>query len=142
MTGQNFSDRTLAQPWILPIIITSGLASAYAIPWNYQDVPALAIATTLLPLIGQFVLATLTSIFAFLGKSVWLPLLIATVSVSLVNATLFGLDFWGVGLPTLPKVLLILTSVCLVPTLIWGRKQVQYSAPNTTNFDSQSGSDW
>jgi hypothetical protein len=142
MSGHNFENKTLAQPWILPIIITSGLASAYAIPWNYTNVPAFDVATTVLPLIGQFVLASLTAVFAFQGKSVWLSLLIATVSLSIVNLILFALDFWGVGLPALPKVLLVITGIALIPALIWGRKKVRYSPPSNGNFETPTGSDW
>ncbi len=143
MSNQGFSDKTLAQAWILPLIIASGLASAYAIPWNYQNVSAFAIATTILPLISQFVLACLTSVFAFLGKQVWLSLLIATVAVSALNSISFGLDFWGVGLPRLPKILILLTSLSLIPTLIWGRKRAKYSPPNSVTFDSSGdASDW
>ena len=143
MGSQQFKDKTLAQPWILPLIIVSGLASAYAIPWNYQNVTFFAIATTLFPLIAQFVLACLTSVFAFLGKSVWLSLLIATVALSIINAIFFGLNFWGVRLPNLPKTLIILTSLSLIPTLIWGRKKVRYSPPNSGDFQAtDSPSDW
>lgn len=142
MSKSRTGDRILAQPWILPIVIVSGLASAYAIPWNYTNVRTVEILTTLIPLIAQFALACLTSVFAFLGKSSWLGLLIGTVSVSIVNALLYGLNFWGVQLPNLPKVLLFLTAVALVPTLIWGRRRVQYSAPGESTFESTNGSDW
>ena len=143
MESQQFKDKTLAQPWILPLVIVSGLASAYAIPWNYQNVSSFAIATTLFPLIAQFVLACLTSVFAFLGKSVWLSLLIATVALSAINALFFGLDLWGVSLPNLPKFLILLTSLSLIPTLIWGRKKARYSPPNSGNFHaSDEPSDW
>ena len=142
MADSKFGDRTLAQPWILPIVIISGLASAYAIPWSYTNISAFDIAATLIPMIAQFALACLTSVFAFLGKQVWLPSLIATTSLSLANALLYGMNFWGVQLPTLPKSLIIITAISLIPTLIWGRKKVQYSAPNTQNFDTTNGGDW
>jgi hypothetical protein len=143
MGNQKFGDKTLAQPWILPIVIVSGLASAYAIPWNYSNVSIYTIAATLIPLIAQFVLASLTSVFAFLGKKVWLHLLISTTALALLNSFLFGLDFWGITLPNLPKYLIILTSISLIPTVIWGRKKALYSAPNSTNFESIADSkDW
>ena len=142
MARNTNADRILAQPWILPIVIVSGLASAYAIPWNYTNVSAVEILTTLIPLIAQFALACLTSVFAFLGKSAWLGFLIATISVSIINALLYGLNFWGVQLPNLPKILLFITALSLVPTLIWGRKRVQYSQPGSANFETTNGSDW
>lgn len=143
MGDQKFGDKTLARPWILPFIIVSGLASAYAIPWNYQNVSVLTIVSTVFPLVTQFVLSCLTSVFAFLGKSVWLSLLIATTSISMLNIILFGLNFWSVELPILPKFLIILTSLSLIPTLIWGRKKARYSSPGTVNFEaSDSNSDW
>ena len=135
-------DRILAQPWILPIVIISGLASAYAIPWNYTNVSTVEILTTLVPLIAQFSLACLTSIFAFLGKSSWLGFLIAAQSLSILNALLYGINFWGVSLPTLPKVLLTLTALALVPTLIWGRKPIRYSPPGNSTFENAHDSDW
>lgn len=138
----NYGNRTLAKPWILPVVIISGLASAYAIPWNYNDVPAFAVLTTLLPLIAQFALACVTSVTAFLGKSVWLVFLGVTTGLAFLNATLFGLNLWGVAMPTLPKILLALTSIGLIPCLIWGRKQVQYSPPGSANFETTNGSDW
>ena len=142
MSDSTNRNRILAQPWILPIVIVSGLASAYAIPWNYTNVSAVEILTTLVPLFTQFALACLTSVFAFLGKSSWLGFLIATVSVSLINSLLYGLNFWGVQLPNLPKILLFMTALSLVPTLIWGRKRVQYSPPGSANFETTNGSDW
>jgi hypothetical protein len=142
MSNNKNADRILAQPWILPLVIVSGLASAYAIPWNYTNVSSVEIITTLIPLITQFALACLTSVFAFLGKSSWLGLLIGTVSLSMINSMLYGLNFWGVQLPALPKVLLLITALSLVPALIWGRKRVQYSAPGNTNFETTNGSDW
>jgi len=142
MSNNKQGDRILAQPWILPLAIVSGLASAYAIPWNYTNVSAFEIFTTLIPLIAQFALACLTSVFAFLGRPSWLGFLIATVSVSIINALFFGLNFWGVLLPGLPKALLIITAISLIPSLIWGRKKVTYSAPGSSNFETTNGSDW
>ena len=142
MSNSTNSNRILAQPWILPIVIVSGLASAYAIPWNYTNVSAVEILTTLIPLIAQFALACLTSVFAFLGKSSWLGFLIAAQSLSILNALLYGINFWGVLLPTLPKVLLTLTAISLVPTLIWGRKSVKYSPPGNSTFENAHDSDW
>lgn len=142
MVGNKFGDRTLAQPWILPIVIISGLASAYAIPWSYTNISAFDIAATLIPMIAQFALACLTSVFAFLGKQAWLPSLIATASLSLTNALLYGMNFWGVQLPTLPKSLIVITAISLIPTLIWGRKKIQYSPPNSPDFEATSGGDW
>ena len=142
MSDRNYGDRTLAKPWILPLVIVSGLASAYAIPWNYTDVSAFAILTTLVPLIGQFVLACLTSVFAFLGKSSWLIFMSIAAGLALLNSILFGLNLWGVLMPGLPKALLALTALSLIPCLIWGRKNVQYSPPSSANFDTTNGSDW
>jgi hypothetical protein len=142
MSNSTQRDRILAQPWILPIVIASGLASAYAIPWNYTNVATVEILTTLIPLMAQFVLAGLTAVFAFLGKSSWLGFLIGTLSLSLINALLFGFNFWGVLLPALPKGLLFITATALVPALIWGRKKVTYSPPGNTNFETTNGSDW
>ena len=141
-SGPTNRDRILAQPWILPIVIVSGLASAYAIPWNYTNVSLVEILTTLVPLIAQFSLACLTSIFAFLVKSSWLGFLIAAQSLSILNALLYGINFWGVSLPTLPKVLLTLTALSLIPTLIWGRKSVRYSPPENSTFETAHDSEW
>lgn len=142
MTGNKFGDRTLAQSWILPIVIISGLASAYAIPWNYTNVSAFDIAATLVPLIAQFALACTTSVFAFQGKSAWLGLMIATTILTLGNALLYGVNFWGVQLPNLPKALIVITALSLIPALIWGKKTVQYSAPNSQGFETTNGGDW
>ena len=142
MTDKEKYDRTFAQPWILPIAIVSGLASAYAIPWNYTDVPSAAIITTVVPLISQFVLASVASVFAFLGRASWFTLLVVTTTISLLNAVLFALDFWGVGLPGLPKVLLVITSLGLIPTLFWGKKK-PLQLNSTSNFEMpQNTSEW
>jgi hypothetical protein len=142
MAGNKTGDRILAQPWILPFIIISGLASAYAIPWNYTNVSIFDVVMTLVPLIVQFALACTTSVFAFLGKSSWLGLLIATSTLSVINALLILVNFWGLQLPNLPKFLLLISSLSLIPSLIWGRKKVQYSAPGSANFETTNGSDW
>jgi hypothetical protein len=142
MTDKEKYDRTFAQPWILPIAIVSGLASAYAIPWNYTDVPASAIVTTVVPLVSQFVLASVASVFAFLGRASWFTLLAVTTTISLLNSTLFALDFWGVGLPGLPKVLLVITSLALIPALIWGKKKPLATNPSSSFEMPQNNSEW
>lgn len=142
MTDKEKYDRTFAQPWILPIAIVSGLASAYAIPWNYTDVPGSAIVTTVVPLVSQFVLASVASVFAFLGRASWFTLLAVTTTISLLNSTLFALDFWGVGLPGLPKVLLVITSLGLIPALIWGKKKPLATNPSSSFEMPQNNSEW
>lgn len=119
---------TLARPWILPFIIVAGLAAAWAAPWTFEDgTPASYIFRTLVPLIIQAVISSLCAVLAFLGKQSWLPLLIGTISVSLLNALSFSFGLFGVEFGTAQSVVLFLVALALIPTAIWGRKVVDYS---------------
>ena len=42
---------TLAKPWILPFIIVSGLAAAWAAPWSFGDLSYLDISKVIVPLV-------------------------------------------------------------------------------------------
>ena len=76
------SRTVLAKPWILPLVIISGLAAAWAAPWTFgSDTSISFIAKTLAPLIIQVVISSLCAIFAFLGKPVWLPFLFASIGI-------------------------------------------------------------
>ena len=122
---------TLAKPWILPFIIVSGLAAAWAAPWSF-------------PLVIQAALSAVTAILAFLGKPAWLGLLIGTFSLALINGFGFTLGIWGAKLPTTQNIVLIITALALIPTFIWGRKQVNYQVPTdvpTWNAENPH-SDW
>ena len=119
---------TLARPWILPFIIVSGLAAAWAAPWTFGDGTSAAyIFRTLVPLIIQAVISSLCAVLAFLGKQAWLPLLIATIAVSVINALSFSFGLFGVQFGTAQAVVLFLVALALIPTAIWGRKVVDYS---------------
>lgn len=119
---------TLARPWILPFIIVSGLAAAWAAPWTFADgTSATYIFRTLVPLIIQAVISSLCAVLAFLGKQAWLPLLIATIGVSVINALSFSFGLFGVQFGTAQAVVLFLVALALIPTVIWGRKVVDYS---------------
>jgi hypothetical protein len=117
---------TLAKPWILPFIIISGLAAAWAAPWNFGDASYLQISKVIVPLVIQAALSAVTAILAFLGKPAWLGLLIGTFSLALVNGFGFTLGIWGAKLPSTQNIVLIVTALSLIPTFIWGRKQVNY----------------
>jgi len=122
------SKTTLAKPWILPLIIVAGLAAAWAAPWTFTDGTSVSfIGKTLVPLLAQAIISSLCSIFAFLGKPAWLPLLFVTIGISFVNAIGFLVGLWGVKFQTLQSVVLLLVAIALVPTAIWGRKVVDYS---------------
>jgi hypothetical protein len=119
---------TLARPWILPFIIVSGLAAAWAAPWTFgEGTSATYIFRTLVPLIIQAVISSLCAVLAFLGKQAWLPLLIATIAVSVINALSFSFGLFGVQFGTAQAVVLFLVALALIPTVIWGRKVVDYS---------------
>jgi hypothetical protein len=119
---------TLAKPWILPFIIVAGLAAAWAAPWTFGDgTSAGFIFRTLVPLIIQVVVSSLCAVLAFLGKQAWLPLLIATIAVSVINALSFSFGLFGVKFGTAQAVVLFLVALALIPTAIWGRKVVDYS---------------
>lgn len=119
---------TLAKPWILPLVILSGLAAAWAAPWSFADgTPVSYIGKTLVPLLAQAIISSLCSIFAFLGKPAWLPLLFITLGISFLNAFGFLIGLWGVKFQTMQSVVLLLVALALIPTAIWGRKVVSYS---------------
>jgi hypothetical protein len=111
----------------------SGLTATYSIPWNFESVDGYLVFTTIVPLLSQAVLAAATAVLAFLGKSSWLPLQISLLAVAFVNCVGFIFGFWGVVLPTLPKVLLATTTAALIPVLIWGRKSVSFYKESTSN---------
>jgi hypothetical protein len=121
---------TLAKPWILPFIIVSGLAAAWAAPWTFGDASFFKVSKVVVPLVVQAVLSAVTAILAFLGKPAWLGLLIGTFALALINGFGFTIGIWGAKLPTTQNIVLILTAISLIPTFIWGRKQVSYQIPS------------
>jgi hypothetical protein len=121
---------TLAKPWILPFIIVSGLAAAWAAPWTFGDASFFEVSKVVVPLVVQAVLSAVTAILAFLGKPAWLGLLIGTFALALINGFGFTIGIWGAKLPTTQNIVLILTAISLIPTFIWGRKQVSYQIPS------------
>jgi hypothetical protein len=135
---------TLAKPWILPFIIVSGLAAAWAAPWTFGDASYLQISKIIVPLVIQSALSAVTAILAFLGKPAWLGLLVGTFSLALVNGFSFSVGLWGAKLPTTQNIVLLITSIALIPTFIWGRKQVNYQVVSdvpTWNAENPH-SDW
>jgi ABC-type amino acid transport substrate-binding protein len=119
---------TLAKPWILPFVIVAGLAAAWAAPWSFVDgTSASFIFKTLVPLIIQVVVGSTCAVLAFLGKPAWLPLLITTISVSLINALSFSFGIFGVKFGTAQAIVLTLVAIALIPSIIWGRNVVDYS---------------
>ena len=119
---------TLARPWILPLVIVTGLAAAWAAPWSFSDgTPVSFIFKTLFPLLIQAIISSVCAILAFLGKPSWLPLLIATISISIVNAICFGFGVFGVKFGTSQIVVLTIVALALIPTVIWGRNVVDYA---------------
>ena len=142
--GLNKSTKaTLARPWILPFVIVTGLAAAWAAPWTFADgTPVSFIFKTLVPLLIQAVISSVCAILAFLGKPSWLPLLIATITVSFINAISFGFGIFDVKFGTAQIIVLTLVAIALVPTVIWGRNVVDY-AVNTDmpTFNADSGHD-
>ena len=135
---------TLAKPWVLPFIIISGLAAAWAAPWSFGDASYLQISKVIIPLVIQSALSAVTAVLAFLGKSAWLGLLIGTFSLSLFNGLGFSVGLWGATLPTTQNIVLIITALALIPTFIWGRKQVNYQVESdvpTWNTENPH-SDW
>jgi len=126
--SNNATKTTLARPWILPFVILTGLAAAWAAPWTFaDDTPVTFIFKTLAPLLIQAVISSICAILAFLGKPSWLPLLIATITISLINAVTFGFGIFDVKFGTAQTIVLALVSISLIPTLIWGRNVVDYS---------------
>lgn len=134
---------TLAKPWILPFIIVSGLAAAWAAPWTFAEGTSAAfIFRTLVPLIIQVVISSVCAVLAFLGKQAWLPLLIATIAVSVINALSFSFGLFGVQFGTAQAVVLFLVALALIPTAIWGRKVVDYSVTsNMPAFNTDPNND-
>jgi hypothetical protein len=129
MSNSGYTKKTtLAKPWILPLVIITGLAAAWAAPWTFADgTPVSYIGKTLVPLLAQAIISSLCSIFAFLGKPAWLPMLFVTLGVSFLNAFGFLLGLWGVAFQLTQSVVLLLVAIALVPTAIWGRKVVDYA---------------
>ena len=127
--GLNKSTKaTLARPWILPFVIVTGLAAAWAAPWTFADgTPVSFIFKTLVPLLIQAIISSVCAILAFLGKPSWLPLLIATITVSFINAISFGFGIFDVKFGTAQIIVLALVAIALVPTVIWGRNVVDYA---------------
>lgn len=127
--GLNKSTKaTLARPWILPFVIVTGLAAAWAAPWTFADgTPVSFIFKTLVPLLIQAIISSVCAILAFLGKPSWLPLLIATITVSFVNAISFGFGIFDVKFGTAQIIVLALVAIALVPTVVWGRNVVDYA---------------
>jgi hypothetical protein len=127
--GLNKSTRaTLARPWILPFVIITGLAAAWAAPWTFADgTPVSFIFKTLVPLLIQAIISSVCAILAFLGKPSWLPLLTATISISFINAISFGFGIFDVKFGTAQIIVLSLVAIALVPTVIWGRNVVDYA---------------
>lgn len=127
--GYNKSKKTtLAKPWILPFVIVAGLAAAWAAPWTFAEgTPPSFIFKTLIPLIIQAAISSVCAVLAFLGKPAWLPLLIATISISVINALSFSLGIFGVTFGTAQAIVLVLVALALIPTIIWGRNEVDYS---------------
>jgi hypothetical protein len=135
---------TLAKPWILPLIILAGLASAWAAPWTFTNASFFQISKIIVPLLIQSVLSAATAILAFLGKPVWLGLMIATFAISLANSINFSTGIFGVHLPATQNFVLFLTALALIPAFIWGRKQVNYNVTSdvpTWNAENNQ-SDW
>lgn len=122
----------LAKSWTLPISIMSGLTATYAIPWNFNDVDGYLVFTTIVPLLAHAILAATSAVLAFMGKQSWLPIQISVTAVAVVNCCGFSLGIWGVELPTLPLTLLVITTLGLIPVLIWGRKLV------STSYETQT----
>lgn len=135
---------TLAKPWILPIIIVVGLASAWAAPWTFTNASYFQISKIIVPLLIQSALSATTAILAFLGKPVWLGLMIATFAIALANSINFSTGIFGVRLPATQNFVLFLTALALIPAFIWGRKQVSYHVTSdvpTWNTENTS-TDW
>ncbi|MEN9325121.1 MAG: hypothetical protein RL414_875, partial [Actinomycetota bacterium] len=82
---------------------------------------------TLIPLIIQAAISSVCAVLAFLGKPAWLPLLITTISISVINALSFSFGIFGVTFGTAQAIVLVLVALALIPTIIWGRNEVDYS---------------
>ena len=134
----------LAKPWILPFLFTSGLAAAWAAPWNFGEADYLQISKIIVPLVSQSILSAVTAVFAFLGKPIWLGLLIGTFVLALINDFGFSMRLWGAQLPTTQNLVLIITALALIPTFILGRKKVNYQvATDVPTWNAENPhSDW
>ena len=134
----------LARAWILPIIIFCGLSAAWAAPWSFGNASLFQISKVITPLLAQAALSGITSILAYRGKAAWLGLLIGTFAISLLNGVGFTLGIWGVQLPLTQNIVLILAAFALIPTLIWGRKSLNYEVQTDVPTWSieNSDSDW
>ena len=122
------SKTTLAKPWILPIVIATGLAAAWAAPWTFADgTPLSFIYKTLVPLLIQATVSSVCAVLAFLGKPSWLPLLITTIAISFFNAISFGFGIFDVKFGTAQTIVLTLVAIGLIPAIIWGRNVVNYA---------------
>ena len=133
----------LAKPWVLPITIMSGLTATYAIPWNFESYDGYVIFTTISPLVTQALLAAVSAVLAFQGKSAWFSIQVLTTVVASTNSLAFTLGLWGSELPGLPKILLVVSSLALIPAIIFGHKKISESIvrpsneedlPNSTNW--------
>lgn len=135
---------TLARPWILPIIIVVGLASAWAAPWTFGDASFFQISKVIVPLVIQSALSAVTAILAFLGKPIWLGLMIGTFAIALANGINFSTGIFGVSLPATQNIVLILAALSLIPAFIWGRKSVNYQInSDVPTWNAENGSvDW
>jgi hypothetical protein len=124
----NSTKATLARPWILPFVIVTGLAAAWAAPWTFVDgTPISFIFKTLVPLLIQAIISSICAILAFLGKPSWLPLLIATITISFINAVSFGFGIFDVKFGTAQTIVMALVAIALIPTVIWVRNVVDYA---------------
>ena len=136
---------TLAMPWILPFVIVTGLAAAWAAPWTFvEGTPTSYIFKTLAPLLIQAVISSVCAVLAFLGKPAWLPLLITTIATSTINAINFTFGIFGVKFGTSQSLVLCTVAAALIPTIIWGRKVVDYAVTTdmpTFNADPKHD-DW
>lgn len=139
------SRTVLARPWILPLVIISGLSAAWAAPWTFSSDTSISfIAKTMAPLLIQVVVSSACAIFAFLGKPVWLPLLFVSIGIAFLDAIGFMIGLWGVKFNTTQAVVLLITAMALIPTAIWGRKVVDFSVTTdmpTFNTDPKHD-DW
>lgn len=132
----------LARPWILPVVIVSGLSATYAIPWNFPNIDSYFIFSTVVPLLAQAVLCGVSSVLAFMGKEAWWPIQITTTVTAFINSIGFWIGIWGVRLPGLPLTLLILSTIGLFPALIWGRKKVESGVSAQQSESRPQSTDW
>jgi hypothetical protein len=132
----------LARPWILPVVIFSGLSATYAIPWNFTNIDGYFIFSTVVPLLAQAILCGVSSVLAFMGKEAWWPIQITTTVIASINSIGFLVAIWGVRLPGLPLTLLILSTIGLYPALIWGRKKLEREETAPISQSQTETKDW